>query len=318
MLVTIQIADHDVGVISEAYSADAANKPIEILNRLLREKNDENLSGNTSAPPANTLTHALFLLPPDNGLVVANSNGFVHTLLRAYDGHHHVTIRPDDVWMAILTQLSLFVNNNDTVHLRGKIVRQARWEVLSTSGDSTFSEFLSEILKLIEQKVVDPEMRGWLLPRFSTTTGDDTIAMTIVMMAGLQSYFGYSCRYNSGILSVTLLGEKEDYEDILGRMDNLWNFGVETREFADKLIPVLGGFIESFDDPFSGMLSSSRRECASGGARRKRMEADSSGGGSLRFVTGITWVAGFNTPRRRTERVVFTTSSFPLDSPRGP
>ncbi|KAI0828585.1 hypothetical protein BC628DRAFT_1363354 [Trametes gibbosa] len=36
----------------------------------------------------------------------AKSNGFVHTVLQAYADHHHLVIRPDDVWIAILSQLS--------------------------------------------------------------------------------------------------------------------------------------------------------------------------------------------------------------------
>ena len=37
-------------------------------------------------------------------------NGFVHTLLECYNEHRALTIRPDDIWLAILTQFSCFVN----------------------------------------------------------------------------------------------------------------------------------------------------------------------------------------------------------------
>lgn len=35
------------------------------------------------------------------------NNGFVDTAISAYSNHHHLRIRPDDVWCAILSQLSL-------------------------------------------------------------------------------------------------------------------------------------------------------------------------------------------------------------------
>ncbi len=40
----------------------------------------------------------------------SSANGFVRAVIAAYCDHHHLTIRPEDVWFAILTQLSFFVN----------------------------------------------------------------------------------------------------------------------------------------------------------------------------------------------------------------
>ena len=39
--------------------------------------------------------------------VVGVGNGLVRACISAYSGHHHLVIRPDDVWITILTQLSL-------------------------------------------------------------------------------------------------------------------------------------------------------------------------------------------------------------------
>ena len=33
-------------------------------------------------------------------------NGFVNTLIEAYNSHHHLVLRPDDVWIAILGQFN--------------------------------------------------------------------------------------------------------------------------------------------------------------------------------------------------------------------
>ncbi len=38
--------------------------------------------------------------------VVPNKNGFAHTVIRAWQQDLHLRIRPDDVWLAILTQFS--------------------------------------------------------------------------------------------------------------------------------------------------------------------------------------------------------------------
>lgn len=41
--------------------------------------------------------------------VHGRSNGFVTAAVKAYSSHHHLVIRPDDVWISILTQFSLCV-----------------------------------------------------------------------------------------------------------------------------------------------------------------------------------------------------------------
>jgi Domain of unknown function (DUF4419) len=46
----------------------------------------------------------------DNAPIIPCGNGFVETVIQAYNGHHALIIRPDDVWLAILTQFNFFVN----------------------------------------------------------------------------------------------------------------------------------------------------------------------------------------------------------------
>ena len=42
----------------------------------------------------------------DIAYLTPHRNGFVRSVLDAYAGHHHVVIRPDDVWIAILSQVN--------------------------------------------------------------------------------------------------------------------------------------------------------------------------------------------------------------------
>jgi hypothetical protein len=44
--------------------------------------------------------------------ITPTKNGFVETCIAAYNQHHHLIIRPDDVWLAIITQFSFFVNGH--------------------------------------------------------------------------------------------------------------------------------------------------------------------------------------------------------------
>jgi len=43
----------------------------------------------------------------ENVTMRMSETGFVHAAIEAYNQHHHLIIRPDDIWITILTQLSL-------------------------------------------------------------------------------------------------------------------------------------------------------------------------------------------------------------------
>jgi hypothetical protein len=60
-------------------------------------------------------------------------------------------------------------------------------------------------------------------------------------------YFSYTMAALCGLPSVTLLGEKHDYESILQRLDKLEEFGVEPAAFARLLRPILMQFVLAFD-----------------------------------------------------------------------
>lgn len=57
-----------------------------------------------------------------------------------------------------------------------------------------------------------------------------------------------SSRY-IGLPSVTLLGKKKDYQDILRRLDKLRSYGKEPTQFANLVTAILVRFIHSFDAP---------------------------------------------------------------------
>lgn len=40
------------------------------------------------------------------------TGGLVHAIEAAYSFHRHLVLRPDDIWMAILTQFSMYVDKN--------------------------------------------------------------------------------------------------------------------------------------------------------------------------------------------------------------
>ena len=72
-------AKYTPGSLLEAVSVDISLEVKEVLQ---------------SSFGAATTTHAT---------IIPRSNGFVDTVVEAYSRHHALVIRPDDVWIAILT-----------------------------------------------------------------------------------------------------------------------------------------------------------------------------------------------------------------------
>jgi hypothetical protein len=180
--------------------------------------------------------------------IYASSNGFVRAAVSAYSNHHHLAIRPEDVWFSILTQLGFFVNAN-AEDLRSFFVSHEGKKELTVEGHGDFGEMAARMTEQIEKNVLDPELKTWIMPDFSTTKESDSVVAAILMMGALQQYFEYRCSILCGIPSVTLLGDRADWEKILNRLDMLPRLGSEPTLFCGLLKPILGYFIQSFNDP---------------------------------------------------------------------
>lgn len=187
----------------------------------------------------------------DQKYLVHSANGFVTAAFRAYSTHHHLTIRPEDIWFSILSQLSFYINANAEA-LRDRFVAHSgkkKLEIVEQGclGTVDMGTVARRMTTLIQENVKDPDLRDWLMPAFSTTTVCDRTVAAILVMGSMQAYFSYQLTMECGIPSVTLLGERADYEDILARLEKLCELGEEPTQFAALLRPVLRGFIATFD-----------------------------------------------------------------------
>ncbi|KAF7358986.1 hypothetical protein MSAN_01239100 [Mycena sanguinolenta] len=198
---------------------------------------------------ATTTEHRI--LPESQG------NGFVKTVLDAYNQHRALVIRPDDVWLTILSQFNFFVNANAEL-LRANFVEHEGQKELIVHGPETppdeadYGQFSRQMVDLIEKNIIDPTLREWVLPQFTTTTENDTTVAAVLMMATLKQYFKYGFAIPMcGIPRVTLDGERSDWVNILQRLEKLKEYGIETIAWYHLLQPIISAFIAAFDAPQS-------------------------------------------------------------------
>ncbi|KAJ6562055.1 hypothetical protein B0H19DRAFT_1143441 [Mycena capillaripes] len=186
--------------------------------------------------------------------LVPDRSGFVRTVIAAYNQHHALVIRPDDVWLAILCQFNFFVNANAELLRASFVAHEGKRHLIieeeGTRFDLDFGAMARNMVNLLEKNVVDPTLRDWAMPNFTTTTVHDTTVSAVLMMATLKQYFSYEFDCTCcGIPRVTIEGAKSDWMNILGRLEKLKEYGIETKAWYHLLRPVISRFVSAFDNP---------------------------------------------------------------------
>jgi len=120
----------------------------------------------------------------------ADRNGVFNAVMEAHGHHHHLVIRPDDVWFAILVQFSFYVKThaegprNLFFQHQGKKQLIVDYQV-QTRQYIDFVHFASAITDMMEGNIVDADLRNWIMPCFGTITPNDLAVALVVMMGTL-------------------------------------------------------------------------------------------------------------------------------------
>jgi hypothetical protein len=116
----------------------------------------------------------------------------------SYNRHHRLILRPDDVWQAILTQFSFYVNAH-AEELRDCFVdfQGKKTLAIDMEGNLFSVDFGIFANRMVDEKIAtnlkDPGVTEWLLPKFSATNSKDRIAASVTIVPTLQAYFEYAC-----------------------------------------------------------------------------------------------------------------------------
>ncbi|EFA78133.1 hypothetical protein PPL_08782 [Heterostelium album PN500] len=180
-------------------------------------------------------------------------NSFVKSCILAYSDHHRIVLRPDDIWISIMTQFSFYLNANSE-QLREKLVDfQGKKELTVSANASLFSapydDMTLAMTDLIAKNIKDPSIRDWSMPSFSTTTYNDRIVGAVCLMATMKNFFQFKYQLCCGLPSVTLLGSVEDWKSLKDKAQRLVEFDVGEQKLMSKwsamLLPILDQFIQS-------------------------------------------------------------------------
>ena len=189
--------------------------------------------------------------------ILTSANCFFKTAISSYNMHHHLTIRPEDVWFAILSQLSVWSNANaaGAKEALGEFIAHEREKYLTfirEKNNDLMGKDFTDVIRELEKDVTDPNLREWIMPSFTTTTTKDAMIAWFHIIGFTPKPSGYL----GPAESVTLLGEQSDWEKIHKKLYKLATLGDEPTKFAMLLAPIVLRFIESFQNPTSKNIAS--------------------------------------------------------------
>lgn len=192
----------------------------------------------------------LSTIGPENCFAPPFSNGFVGTAFMAYNKHHHLTLRPDDVWSAIMIAFSEYVNSHSQ-EMRSLFVDFEGKRELTARADGTIQRIPWGVLVPQLTQQIDENLKkgikDWVIPDFTTTNQWDRVVGGITLMGAMKNYFSYGMNLSCGLPGVTLEGTLEDWESLRKKIDPLLDFSREDlKKWHSLMVPVLDKFVESY------------------------------------------------------------------------
>jgi len=185
-----------------------------------------------------------------NLIMPRTGNGFVGAAFEAYSEHHHLVIKPDDVWIAITTAFSLYVSTHSK-QMRDVFVDHSGKKELEVKTDGSlytadYNDLIRQTSDLINKYTKD-NIREWIEPNFSTTTSTTKIVGKAVLMGAMKEFFEYKWSLRCGLPKVTLEGTLDDWQLVYNKVAKLESFGVkELTEWMKVLQLVLKEFVNSY------------------------------------------------------------------------
>lgn len=181
--------------------------------------------------------------------IFPSSDSFIHGAIQAWGEHLHLELRPEEVWFTVLAQLNFYMDAN-AEKVRHLFVKHEGQETIVVE-DIDWTSVLLRFKDEIQARVQTDWLRDWIMPGFSTTTRGDEMTANILMMGLMKAYFKYEGGIICGLPSVTLLGEKKDWEKLQAKLERLAEFGEEPTAYQANLVPIFKRFVKSFDEPDS-------------------------------------------------------------------
>jgi len=191
---------------------------------------------------------------PVNAVAPDLGNGFVGAAFRAYNDHYRLILRPDDVWIAVTTALSSYIDKN-AIRMQSIFVNHEGKKELVVNGigsihTADYDRLIDAMSTEIDKNTKD-DIRTWIECDFTTSTKLSRTVSKIVLMGAMKHYFSYKMCLCCGLPAVTLEGTIDDWRTIRSRVDKMATWNEPTLTSWSQ---VLGHVLDHFVDAFQGKI----------------------------------------------------------------
>jgi hypothetical protein len=182
---------------------------------------------------------------------------YMHPLVsavhEAYCQHLPLVLTPDCIWYCIASAVAIYINKNSE-EVRNNFFNHADNEKIEMRRDSfvlsstnPWNEMVDEFTEKIKEKTQN-NIVDVLQPDFTTTNEVTRVVSQIVIMDSMEMSFEFYSKSMCGIPEIRLSGEKNDWECIKKRANELVKILPEFQEWIVGLNEILDHFINAFDD----------------------------------------------------------------------
>lgn len=171
--------------------------------------------------------------------------------LMAYNRHHGLVLRPDDIWITIGTVLAGYIDRN-AERMRNVLVKhEGKIDIVvhSTGNihNADYDDLLSQISDQIEEHT-QSDIRNWMECDFTTTTDVTRTVSKLVLMSSVKNYFSFRMCLSCNLPYVRLEGTRDDWVSIKEKLKFLLTFNTKELSRWYKILRcVIGKFIDAFD-----------------------------------------------------------------------
>lgn len=160
---------------------------------------------------------------PEKRVVHTLNNSFFDSIIHAYLYRIHLFLHPDDVWLAILQYIKIYVPDDDN-----KIIFKDT------------SELMNYVRKRNPITIDQPNYR------FSTSDDVSTFVSNACSSFLIPTENNFSLTRTNGIPSITLGGVSGDWEDILNKLKQVQQTYQSLELWVDIVTNVINEFIKVF------------------------------------------------------------------------
>lgn len=181
-------------------------------------------------------------------LVQTYNNGLIQTIHNCYSTHRPLILTPDVIWLAICQGVSIHVNEKmdslkHVIFIKNKpnklVVRNDSLEY----NDDAWKSLISSIANQTKKYTKD-DFYSFFVSQFTTTTEVHKTVYQITLLESYKKVFQYVGESGCGIPSITITGEKKDWELILSKLEMLDKIGLS--KWKESLKPIINEFINVY------------------------------------------------------------------------